>query len=178
MKKIISIVLLAVLSMSNSVAYSQESGSSSRVNLGIGMGIDYGGIVGGRLTVLPVKNFALFGAFGYNLLEAGVNAGGTYRFSPDKRVCPTLSAMYGYNGVIKITGAENYNKTYYGPSFSLGIEVKSVAKPKNHWNFELIVPIRPQQFKDDWDALKNNQAIEVKSEPLPIAISLGLHFGL
>jgi hypothetical protein len=178
MKKLLATAMLVALSTADFVAYSQEFESNSRVNVGIGMGIDYGGIVGGRVTYLPIKKVALFGAVGYNLLDVGLNAGATFRFMPDRRICPTLSAMYGYNSVIKVKGAESFNQTYYGPSFSLGFEVKSSSKSSNHWNFELILPIRPQEFKDDWDTIKNIPGIDIKSEPIPVAVSIGLHFGL
>ncbi len=173
MKKFYLIAAVVSFLSVNSIA--QENSTPSKVNLGLGMGLDYGGF-GGRISFVPTKNFALFGGFGYNLLGLGYNVGGTYRILPDKRICPTISAMYGYNAVIKISGASELDKTYYGPSFSLGIEFR--PQNKGYWNVELIVPVRSKDYQDDMDAIKDNPSIELKSEPLPIAISVGYHFWL
>ncbi len=175
MKRIV-IVLFVLLTLTPSFVLAQAESKASSVNLGFGLGIDYGGLLGGRLTVVPTKNFALFGDVGYNLIGLGFNAGGTLRITPDKNVCPTLSVMYGYNAVIKIEGAEQYNKTYYGPTISFGLEFK--PQKRGFWNIELLLPIRSQDYKDDLDDLKNNPLIEMKSEPLPIGFSVGYHFWL
>lgn len=176
MKKQLSFAILIALILSSLNLNAQEQTSFSKVNLGLGMGLDYGGF-GGRLSIVPEKHFALYGSVGYAIIGVGYNVGGTIKLSPDKRFCPTLGAMYGYNAVIKIIGAEGLNQTYYGPSFSLGFELKSNNKPKNFWNIELIFPLKSEEYNDDMDAIKNSPNIELKSEPLPIAFSIGYHFG-
>src|SRR5688500_2681995 len=75
----------------------------SMVNFGLGIGLSYGGI-GARLEFLPVQNFALFAGAGFNFHKVGFNAGGIVRFLPEKRACPILMGMYGYNGVIVVVG--------------------------------------------------------------------------
>lgn len=176
------ITLLLVFVLSSSMIFSQaresqeEVSDNARLNLGIGAGLDYGGF-GGRLTVMTSEKFGIFGAVGYNLVGAGFNGGITYKFNPNKRACPVIGAMYGYNGVIKITDGGEEDETYYGPSFSVGVEVKSRKKSNNNfWNFELVIPIRPSEFQDDINRLKNS-GYEI-SEPLPIAFSIGYHFGM
>ena len=176
MKNFISL-LIVLFSLVFSNVYAQDEPEQSKVNIGLGFGLDYGGI-GGRLTVLPHKNFAAFGAVGYNLFELGFNLGIQARLLPDAGICPTIGAMYGYNGVIVVKGAEQYNKTYYGPSFSFGLEFKSNRNPKNYSNVEILLPIRPSQYKKDFEDLQNNPAISFESKPLPIGISFGFHFGL
>jgi len=157
-------------------AYAQDPAPEvSKGDFGLGIGIDYGGF-GGRVTARPAPAFALFGAGGYNLNGFGYNVGGAFRISPSKKMVPTLGLMYGYNGVIVIEGAGQYNKTYYGPSISFGLELRA-KNPANHWNLELILPFRPQEYKDDLNALKNNPGIQFKNEPWPIAISVGYHWG-
>ena len=84
--------------------------------------------------------------------------------------------MYGYNGVIKISGAWSFEETYYGPTFGVGFEFR--PQRKGYWNVELLVPIRSKDYHDDMDAIKNDPNIELKSEPLPIGISVGYHFWL
>lgn len=144
-------------------------------DFGLGVGIDYGGF-GGRVTVRPAPAFALFGAGGYNLNGFGYNLGAAARLSPGKKTVPTLGLMYGYNAVIVVDGASQYNRTYYGPSISAGLEFRT-KNPSNHWNLEIVLPFRPQAYTDDLNALKNNAAIQLKNEPWPITISVGYHFG-
>ncbi len=83
------------------VAFSQ----SGKMNVGLGMGIDYGGF-GGRFTFLPTEKFGLFAAVGYNLDGAGFNGGALYKFNTEKKVRPYVIAMYGYNGVIRAENAD------------------------------------------------------------------------
>lgn len=144
------------------------------INIGLGLGMDYGGI-GAKLMITPAKSVGIFGSIGYNLNGAGYNGGIIFRMLPEKKVCPYLSAMYGYNAVIIVEGLKQANKTYFGPSFSGGIELRLANR--NFWNFGLLVPIRSTEFRDDFDALDNNPYIDI-TEPLPIAITVGYHFAL
>jgi hypothetical protein len=145
-------------------------------NLGLGIGLDYGGI-GAKFSGFPVKNFGVFAGVGYNLMKVGYNFGGTVRILPAKKVCPILTGMYGYNGVIVVDGGSQYNKVYYGPSFGGGIELH-FSNRQNFMNFGLLIPIRPQSFYDDIDALKVNPAISGITDPPPFGISVGYHFKL
>jgi hypothetical protein len=167
--------LLCILSLPVCFAFAQdEVENKTSMNFGLGVGIDYGGF-GGRFTLMPAKKFGIFIATGYNTAEAGFNGGMTYKFKPEKRVAPTFSAMYGYNGVIVVKGGDAESKTYYGPSCAIGIEMKQRRNRKNYWNFELVLPIRPKEFNDDIDALED--AGYSITKPLPIAFSVGFHFG-
>jgi len=177
MKKFIFILILVLNAL---LLHSQEIVPEKTVypkfNLGFGGGIDYGGF-GGRVTILAAEKLEFFGAIGYNLLSAGFNVGAEYRLIPKSRLCPYLGAMYGYNGVIIISGMDEFNKTYYGPSFSAGLEIWSKRRP-TFLNLELILPIRSQAYHDAITSLKNNPNVVFNAEPLPIAFSLGFHFVL
>ncbi|HEX6848136.1 MAG TPA: hypothetical protein VF144_14240 [Chitinophagaceae bacterium] len=140
-------------------------------DVGIGIGIDYGGI-GARATFKPISHLGLFAAAGYNFNSIGFNAGGQWHF-PQKRNDFYITAMYGYNAVIAVSGDIEDKGTYYGVSAGLGYELHSRRRP-NFWNFEILVPFRNSNFKDDVDALKYLGADLM--EPLPIAISIGYHF--
>jgi hypothetical protein len=177
MKKFRSFCLFTVMMLLFIHTEAQPPLPNNSLNFGLGVGIDYGGF-GGRLTYLPVPYVAIFGAAGYNLLALGWNAGVQGIFLPYKKITPTLGAMYGYNGVIKIKGADEYNQTYYGPSVSAGMQINSKKRPGNYFNLELILPFRPQEFYDDMDVVKNDPRIEIYSEPLPVAFSIGYHFRL
>jgi hypothetical protein len=177
MKKALIILFLASYSL---LLHSQEIAPAKTVypkfNIGLGAGIDYGGF-GGRVTMLATEKLEFFGAIGYNLLSAGFNIGSEYRLIPKSRLCPYIGAMYGYNAVIIVTGMDEYNKIYYGPSFSAGLEIWSKRRP-TFLNLEFIVPIRSQEYHDAITSLKNNPSVVFQAEPIPVAFSLGFHFVL
>jgi hypothetical protein len=147
----------------------------ARVTFGLGIGLDFGGF-GSRLTISPTKSVGLFAGFGYNLVGIGFNGGVRFRLAPAKRVNPTLLAMYGYNGVIKVFGMDQYDKSYNGLSIGGGIQLNSKRRT-SYWSFELLVPFRSQKFYDDFDVVDRNPSIDI-SPPLPVALSVGYHFSL
>jgi hypothetical protein len=149
-----------------------QAQTQTKFNAGIGIGLDYGGF-GARLAYLPEKHFALFGGLGYNLNSVGYNAGANIRLTPDKRVVPYLTGMYGYNAVMIVTGALEKKTTYYGPSAGAGIEIPSRGG-RSFWNIELLAPFRPSAYQDDIDDLKTSGA--KVTEALPVAICIGYHF--
>jgi hypothetical protein len=175
-KSIIILMFFSRVLITNAQEIIPEQPVYPKFNLGFGVGIDYGGI-GTRVTLLATDKIEFFGAVGYNLLSAGFNVGAEYRLITKSLFCPYIGAMYGYNGVIKVTGIEEYNKIYYGPSFSAGLEFWLKKRP-SFFNLELILPLRSQAYHDAINNLKNNPNIVFESEPLPIAISLGFHFVL
>ena len=143
-----------------------------KVNMGFGLGMDYGGI-GLRVNGLVSKTTMLFGGLGYNFNGAGFNAGTWFRLAPLKKVCPTLGVMYGYNAVIVVKGASEYNKTYYGPSIGAGMEIRS-RHSNNFVNLELLIPFRSQEYSRDIDMIRSNPYVDL-NEPLPFTISIGFH---
>jgi hypothetical protein len=173
-----TIILLAsaFTAFSQYVNYDDRESSAPKFNIGLGLGLDYGGI-GARLELTPVKQLGVFAGLGYPLVGFGYNFGARFRVLPNKRICPSLGIMYGYNGVIKIQNADQYNKLYYGASISGGIEIRS-KNNSNFFNIELLIPFRDQSFYDDWDKVKQLPNMTVKSEPLPVAFSIGYHFAL
>ena len=146
--------------------------SDAKANIGFGFGLDYGGF-GAKFTFLPAPVFGVFGGFGYNLAGLGYNFGAQYKFPTKTRVAGYLTGMYGYNGVIVISGALSSKTSYYGPTFGGGIELSSKKNEKNFWNFELLVPFRDAQFQKDIDYWKSIGASI--TSPLPITISIGYH---
>ena len=145
----------------------------AKMNVGLGFGLDYGGF-GGRFTFLPTDRIALFGAVGWNVIGLGFNGGVNFRISPQKKISPFIGAMYGYNGAIKVTGSIDFKEVYYGPSFSFGTEIWSFLK-YDYFNIELILPLRPSEYKTDYDELKD-MGVEFKVPSIPVAFSLGYHF--
>ena len=145
-----------------------------KMNIGLGIGLDYGGI-GGRITFLPVKRLGVFGGIGYAIVDFGYNVGAQLRITPDNRVCPTFGVMYGYNGIIKVQNTHRYDKIYYGTSLSGGMEIHFKGRA-NYMNLELVVPFRSKAFYDDWDIVKNLPNVSTLGDPLPVAFSIGYHF--
>ena len=167
MKKLSKImyVLAIMLFMANN----SNGQSGQQVYLGVGMGFDYGGF-GGKIEYLPIKYVGVFGGVGYNLLSVGWNLGATYKILPNKRVSPNLMVFYGYNAVLKVKGASEYDITSYGVTIGGNLDIMTGRVGK--LSIGLFVPIRSQKF---WDRY-NDPAIKKESELLPIAISVGYNF--
>jgi hypothetical protein len=157
----------------NSENYSLGDEEPSLVNLGFGLGRDYGGI-GVKLSVFPSQVVGIFGGLGYNFLKAGYNVGGIIRILPKQKICPLVTAMYGYTDAINIQGADHYNKVYYGPTFGGGMEIR-FRNNQNYLNLETLIPVRSNQFWADMETIQNDPMIELYNEPLPISISVGYH---
>jgi hypothetical protein len=149
---------------------------TSKGDFGIGLGIDYGAF-GGRFAYRPTPKVALLAGLGYNLNGLGYNFGAALRMNTEKRTVPYFSALYGYNAVIVVEGLAQLNKTYYGPSVGFGLEFHSRKKSSNYFNLEIFLPFRSSEYTSDLDAIKNNPMIKLQSEPWPITISLGYHWG-
>jgi hypothetical protein len=147
-------------------------GQDSKLNVGIGAGLDYGGF-GTRIGFMPSERIGLFAGLGYNLDGLGYNVGAQFHFPSEKKVSWYLTGMYGYNAVLVVTGDIKKEKTYYGPSAGVGVQLKT-RNENRFWNFELLVPFRSSEFQDDIDALDDIGA-DV-TEPLPIAFSVGYHW--
>ena len=165
-------ILIFFLLVSNFLqAQDKDLGFKKEFDIGLGFGIDYGGI-GIRGTILPIEHLGLFAGVGYNLNSIGFNVGGQWHF-PKKRHDFFLTGMYGYNAVIIVSGEINDKDTYYG--FSAGVEYQlKMKKNSNFWNFELLVPLRNSNYEEDLEALETIGSDLMK--PLPVAISIGFHF--
>ena len=155
----------------------EQSKSGQQTYFGLGIGLDYGGVFGGKLEYLPVKNFGIYGGLGYNLLSAGWNIGITAKMAPDKYVSFNPMLFYGYNGVSKCDGASQYDMTSYGITIGANLDIK-LGHTGNKISVGLFAPIRSQKFKDNYDAMKNNPYVEIKNELWPVAISVGFNFKL
>lgn len=150
---------------------------SKKIYLGAGGGLDYGGLLGGKLEFLPIKYIGLFAGAGYNLLSLGWNIGGTLKILPDKKVSPNLMLMYGYNAVIVGSDfySEQYETTSYGITVGGNIDIK--IGRKNKISTGLFVPFRSKEFKKIHDNAVNTPGMSL-TPLLPITFSIGFNFGL
>lgn len=146
-----------------------------KVNLGIGAGLDYGGL-GADLLFYPHQNVGLFAGAGYAIAGFGFNAGVKYRFIPKKQpsgIAPYAIAMYGYNAAVAVSGASQFNKLFYGPSFGAGLDFGLRPGRRGYWSAALLVPIRSSEAKEYIEDLENNEGVEFGIGLLPVAFSIG-----
>ncbi|MBK6964593.1 MAG: hypothetical protein IPH20_11825 [Bacteroidales bacterium] len=151
---------------------------ANRTFIGIGMGLDFGGIGMNVMYNLTNSLGAYIGA-GYALAGVGVNGGVTLRLvskKPENRVIPYITGMYGYNAAIAVKDADDLNRMFYGPSIGLGIELRARSPKVSCWTFAVIVPFRSSGVQDYIDELKSNYLIEFQNELSPVLFSIGYRF--
>jgi hypothetical protein len=128
--------------------------------------MDYGGI-GIRAEFLPTKYIGVFGSVGYPLIDPAYNAGNSAKLLPDKKLCPAIVAMYGYNAVIKVN---YFQKIYYGPTVGAIGELKIGQRLGSKLNFGVLMPFRNSEFREEIN--------QIDEKIIPIAFSLGVNFGV
>lgn len=178
--KRICLFLLACTVFSSIQLRAQEATSDERKTdigtLGIGLGLDHGGI-GGNFLVYPQRNIGLFAGVGYAIAGIGFNAGVKFRILPKKStpsVTPYAICMYGYNTAIYIANAQQYNKLFYGPSIGVGIDIRS-RRPTaaGYWSFAILVPFRGSDVQNYINTLQNSDGVTFTNTLLPIGFSIG-----
>ncbi len=87
-----------------------------------------------------------------------------------------MKIMYGSNRAIIVDGASQYNKSYVGFTPGVGVEFRFGAKKTHGLNIDLNIPINSQEFNDDYEALKDNPAIDITAPPSSVGLSVGYHF--
>jgi len=145
---------------------------------GIGVGLDYGGLIGAKATFNPIPYMGIFVAGGWDLVDLGWNVGCLGRLIPadGKHIArPYLKAMYGVNGVTKVSGKSGYDKIFFGITVGAGSEIRFGKKKRNGLNIDLNVPFRSPEFYDQINRMKNDPEIKMTNSPLPIAVSIGYH---
>jgi hypothetical protein len=144
--------------------------------VGLGGGLDYGGM-GGKIEYLPLKNFGIFGGLGYNGLSVGWNTGATFKIPLNQKLSLNPIVFYGYNGIMKVNGASEYNMTSYGVTAGANLDIK-VGKNGNKLSAGMFVPIRSKEFMDNYDKIKNAPNFKMEQDLWPILFSFGFNFSL
>ncbi len=178
---ITSLGIVLITTFSVAPAFSQSNNNDdewNRLYAGVGFGMDYGGIIGIKAEYNPLPYVGGFIGLGYNLVGLGVNGGIVGRAFPYKRVTPVAIAMVGYNAVIKVDGASQYDKIYYGVSVGLGADFIVGPRRRNKMFAAVYYPFRNAEFEKDNTAIKNNPNIIIEQEVLPITFTFGFMFGL
>lgn len=154
------------------VSFAAFAQKQQSLYLGAGFGFDHGGL-GVKAEYQPVKHLGFFGGLGYNLADVGANGGVIFNLLPDKRVTPVLTAMYGYNAVIKVEYLNgNDYAVYNGLTIGGGVDIKLGRRLNRHkLNASLLIPLRNGDFFRDYNYLSENG--EIKQGVLPVALSVG-----
>lgn len=178
MKKFIIAATAMFLFYSSSNAQDNDP-QTEKINLGAGVGFDYGGI-GANLLVYPQKNIGLFAAGGYALAGFGYNVGikGRLFIKDEAAVSPFIMGMYGYHTAIKVQNLTDLNKLFYGPTFGAGIDWFAGQQRKNYLSLAITVPIRNGDEKTYRNYLTNNYGVEFKNDFVPVGFSLGYRMRL
>ncbi len=158
----------------------QEIVSTPRVfdktSVGIGGGLDYGGL-GANLLVYSTPTIGLFGGMGYAMAGVGFNAGAKLRFPSQKHfVDPYALVMYGYNAAIAIEDADKYNKLYYGPSVGFGLDFQSRKAKGGYWTVALLLPIRSSAVDNYIDDLEKYHGVDFNNKLSPVTFSFGYRY--
>lgn len=148
------------------------------MDLGVGFGLDYGGLLGLQIGIAPAKHLTFFGGLGYYVQGLGWQVGIKGLFVPKttlKGTRPYIKMMYGTHSQIQVEGAEEFNEIYKGFTAGFGIEFRGGKKKQNGLDLDLNIPLRTPEFWDDYNDLQNNSSIEFTNSLLPVTVSIGFH---
>jgi hypothetical protein len=145
----------------------------------IGVGIDYGGLIGAKATFNALPHLGIFAALGYELVDIGWNVGVLGRILPadgKRSVRPYLKAMYGANGATKVEGKSEYDKVFTGLTLGIGSEFRFGKSKKWGINADFNIPLRSADFYSTLNKIRQDPQIESIKEPPDFSISAGFHF--
>lgn len=148
---------------------------ADRINLGVGLGLDYGGI-GFNLIAYPQRNIGLFAGGGYAIAGMGYNVGLKLRFvakESKSKAVGFVTGMYGYNAAVSVQNATDLNKLFYGYTVGAGVDLRSKTKKGGYWTLTLLLPFRSSEVDSYLEDLETNYNVERKSDFFPITISIG-----
>lgn len=80
----------------------------SQIDIGLGLGINYGGLLGAQVQYIPTNHFGIMGSAGYYLAGFGWQVGGIGYIMPKIPSKPFRvygTVMYGTNAAILIIGS-------------------------------------------------------------------------
>lgn len=147
-----------------------------KATVGLGVGLDLGG-VGANIVVYPGrKNWGLFAGAGYAIAGVGFNGGIKFMHKLNKDFAvavPYVLAMYGHNAAIVVKNAESYNRVFYGPTFGIGLDIRSKPKGLGYMSIAFLVPIRNSDVYDYINYLKSNSPVVFKNQLMPVMLSIG-----
>jgi hypothetical protein len=150
----------------------------NKFDLGCGTGLDYGGVLGLKLTYAPIKHLGVFGSFGYHHVAVGWQIGVTGYILPkipQKKVRPYIKLFYGTNRVIQVEGGSDREGNYVGFTTGAGCEMRFGSTKKHGLDLDLNYMITSAGFQEDYDYFKNSPYYDI-SDPPVLAFSIGYHY--
>jgi len=136
--------------------------------------------IGFKAEYLPSKHVSVFAGAGANFDKVGLNGGLSFKIIPDKKSTPFITAMYGYNGVLKtksvVGNVTTFVKTYYGFSAGGGYDIR-VGKKMNKISLAVLFPFRSQKFTNKYNELKN-AGYTFKPDKSNVMGSIGFNIGV
>jgi len=154
------------------------------VDFGTGIGQDYGGVTGVKLTVLPIPNFGIFGIAGVNFVGFSWNIGVVWNLLPSTsqyHIRPNAKLMYGVNGTTRVTlstlnaHSNQYDKAFKGITPGLGLEFMFGDKKVNGIDLDLGFPIHGKDYKDQVDFLNSDPNVDEIVKTWAVTVSIGYH---
>ncbi len=154
--------------------HKSEAGS-----VGLGLGLDYGGI-GFNLQAWLGNSFALSFGVGNSFAGLGFNGGVKIRKNAEKAntgLLPYATLLYGINSVVYVQNLGSYNKMFTGLTPGLGLDVRLSKRSVSCLSIGLMFPIRKPQVQDYIDELKD-KGVVFQKELSSVALSVGVRFGI
>jgi hypothetical protein len=154
--------------------HKSEAGS-----VGLGLGLDYGGI-GVNLQACLGNSFALSAGVGNSFAGLGYNVGIKVKKNAEKAtngLLPYATLLYGINSIIYVQNMGSYNKMFAGVTPGLGLDIRLSKRSLSCLSIGLIFPIRKPQVQQYIDELKSKGVVFGK-QLQNVAISVGFRFGI
>jgi hypothetical protein len=151
-----------------------------KFDIGVGWGIDYGGLLGVKVTYAPIRHMAMFIAMGYYVVDIGFQAGIIGYIVPkttSKTYRPYGKLMVGTNRGLKIHDDPDLSKAYVGLTPGIGCEMRFGKKRKHGINVDAGYTIPSRRYKDDFAYFENHLGYII-TEGTYIVLSIGYHFEL
>ncbi|TAH27152.1 MAG: hypothetical protein EAZ07_02660 [Cytophagales bacterium] len=175
-------LVLFFLTLINAPVYSfiskkdnDTTSTEPKVTIGLGAGLNYGGF-GVQGGFQPIPYIRAIAGYGTNLIDMNYNLGLQFRLRPNKRFCPTISYMYGYNAAIFNKEFTEQSKSFDGSTLGAGIEFWNQKKSKALF-FQVFLPIRSIAYENS--SLTSDATLFYNTlNSNPILLSIGVHFGI
>lgn len=199
-----AIALATIFMLLSCFCWSQQKQDSiqtlpySRLDIGLSVGYEGGGITGIKVTVHPIRNnntvqmFFGYSYLGQNAPNAGYNGG--VKIFPLKlkysHASPFMFASYGTHSYVNITNATYLNKSFEGFSIGAGFNIYSRQKGNlfsflnnsKFWqrlyaSYSIEVPLSNNGLSDYRNYLNTAYGITTK-KAWPVNFSIGVNYRL
>lgn len=143
-------------------------------SVGLGIGVPYG-VIGVNGEIAVSKYLSLSGGFGSTVLAgSGYSVGGKVYFSSaESKWRPRISAHYGVNAVISVTGVTEISEKFEGVTLGLGVLHTLGKNRRSGFDFDVVYLATCGNFYSRWEEIKNT--FSTVSEPYigRVRISIG-----